>query len=71
MVAFRGQALTIEEQKELMKSVKAAEQTEASKSGAEIGAPSLRNVPLGQDRDGQLYWKLQTSAILTGGYLDF
>ena len=43
----------------------------AKECSEEAAHACLRNVPLGQDRDGRLVWKLETAAHLTGCGLSF
>lgn len=61
--------LTVEQQRELMETARAkaaaSSGVEASEGTAAVH-PILRTLPLGQDRDGRLFWALQSSAILTG-----
>ena len=70
--AFRGSSggLTIEEQKDLMQraqeEVGAAEPKVEADSAASALPAAVRIMPLGEDRRGALYWKLQCSSILAG-----
>lgn len=56
----------------MMSTARAKVQAEAAQEledpTAAAAHPSLRTLPLGRDRDGRLFWKLQTSAVLTGRY---
>ena len=60
----------MDEQKEMMSTARAKVQEDATQEQEEAADmasnPSLRTLPLGQDRDGCLFWNLQTSAVLTG-----
>ena len=42
----------------------AGEHQQAGSAGQEH--PMMRTVPLGQDREGRLFWKLQSSAVFAG-----
>lgn len=35
-------------------------------AAAAVAHPALRTLPLGEDRDGRLFWKLQTGTLFTG-----
>jgi len=53
----------------MMNTARAKVQAEAAQEqddATNAAHPSLRTLPLGQDRDGRLFWKIQTSAVLTG-----
>ena len=65
----RNGGLTLEEQKAFMAQVKAPIIEETAKCDSEAVHACLRTVPLGEDRNGKLIWKLQTAAHLTGWIL--
>lgn len=65
----RNGGLTLEEQKAFMAQVKAPIIEETAKGDSEAVHACLRTVPLGEDRNGKLIWKLQTAAHLTGWIL--
>ena len=67
--ACRGPAsgLTIAEQMALLQQAKAqAEAAEPDQAEAAALPPTVRVLPLGEDRRGALYWKLPCSAIVAG-----
>lgn len=64
----RSNGLTIEQQRKLMEAAKRKAAPALCTNGDDVDAadPVLRTLPLGCDRNGCLFWKLQTVAVLTG-----
>jgi len=75
LVAAGGaKQMTLEEQRSLMNTARQKAETAATAAAAAklrslsqvCFPPTVRSAPLGQDRDGNVVFKLQTSAIVTG-----
>lgn len=64
----RGSSWTLEEQKEMMDAMKPQAEELVTDDGMDrtVEHPVMRLLPLGQDRDGCLFWKLPSNAIFTG-----